>query len=255
MQPGGPAPGTEPAQPTVPVLPGQDAAPAPEPMPALPAAPSAQVPVAQVPVQAAQGGSDKAAPLPAPPEKPAAPEKPAPDKATVKAAEKAKADAAKADAKGEKSQADAVRAEKAAADKAAADKTKAEKALVAKPAAETAAVPDGADATDLYYSGKRKLDAGDLKGAIADLRASQTLRPSARTLTLLGRALFDDNQLAAAIKVLQAAGNNDDAQLLLANVFQQQGKTAQARKVYEAFLKAHPDHPRATWVRNLLQTL
>ena len=123
------------------------------------------------------------------------------------------------------------------------------------PAQPQVAIPEGADATDLYYGGKRKLDAGDLKGAIADLRASQQLRPSVRTLTLLGRALFDDNQLGPAAKVLQSVGGHDEAQLLLAMLFQQTGKTGQARKVYEAFLKAHPDHAKANWVRNVLQTL
>jgi len=114
---------------------------------------------------------------------------------------------------------------------------------------------DGADATELYYSGKRKLDAGDAAGAIADLKASQRARASARTLTLLGRAHFDAGELSAAAKALRQAGSHDDAQLLLATLYQQTGKTSQARKVYEAFLKAHPDHKRAAWVRNLLQSL
>ena len=124
-----------------------------------------------------------------------------------------------------------------------------------KTAFEPVAVPDGADATDLYYSGKRKLDGGNLAGAVADLKASQQLRPSTRTLTLLGRALFDAGEMSAATKVLQAAGNYEDAQLLLGTLYQHQSKTAQARKVYEAFLKAHPDHAKAEWVRNIIKSL
>ena len=117
------------------------------------------------------------------------------------------------------------------------------------------AVPEGADATDLYHSGKRKLQAGDYRGAIADLKASQQLRPSPRTLALLGQAYFDSNDLVLAEKTLQRAGAHDEAQLLLATLYQQTGRHPKARKVYEAFLAAHPDHPKAEWVRNLLETL
>jgi hypothetical protein len=115
--------------------------------------------------------------------------------------------------------------------------------------------PPGADATDLLYSGKRKLDGGDLHGAIADLKVSQQLRPSPRTLTLLGRAYFDANELDQAAKVLKAAGSHDEAQLLLGTLHQQMGKTANAKKVFEAFLDKHPDHPKADWVRRLVETL
>ncbi len=117
------------------------------------------------------------------------------------------------------------------------------------------AVPEGADATDLYYGGKRKLDHGDFAGAIADLRASHKIRPSVRTLTLLGRAYFDSDQLGAAEKAFKAAGTYDEAMLLLGQLYQQSGKADKARKVYDKFLAAHPDHPKAEWVRKLLQTL
>lgn len=123
------------------------------------------------------------------------------------------------------------------------------------PQLEAVQVPEGADATELFYSGKRKMESGNLQGAIADLRLSQQVRPSMRTLTLLGKALFDAGELSQAAKVLQAAGNHDEAQLLLGTLYQHQGKTAQARKVYEAFLKAHPDHPKSGWVQTLLKTL
>jgi tetratricopeptide (TPR) repeat protein len=148
---------------------------------------------------------------------------------------------------------------KLAADSAKPAKPKAEEPPAA-PSAKVEAkpavnVPEGADATELQSSGRRKLEAGDLTGAIADLRASLQLRQSVQTQTLLGRAYFDHGDLAQAAKVLSAAGNHDEAMLLLGNVYQQQGKTAQARKTYEAFLKAHPDHRKAGWVRNLLTTL
>ncbi len=117
------------------------------------------------------------------------------------------------------------------------------------------AVPEGADATDLYYSGKRKLDHGDFAGAIADLRASHKVRASVRTLTLLGRAYFDSDQFGLAEKSFKAAGAYDEAMLLLGQLYQQTGKADKARKVYDKFLAAHPDHPKAEWVRKLLQTL
>jgi TolA-binding protein len=41
----------------------------------------------------------------------------------------------------------------------------------------------------------------------------------------------------------------------LGTLYQQQGKTALARKIYEAFLKAHPDHAKAGWVQTMLKTL
>lgn len=126
----------------------------------------------------------------------------------------------------------------------------------AEPAPETApaAKPEG-DATDLYYSGKRKLDAGDLRGAIEDLKASQAIRYSVRTLTLLGRAYFDLGEFGPAAKALQKAGTYDEAMLLLAQLYQQQGKNAQARKVYEQFLKVHADHPKAAWVKRIVEAL
>jgi len=122
------------------------------------------------------------------------------------------------------------------------------------PEAAPAAKPEG-DATDLYYSGKRKLDAGDLRGAIEDLKASQAIRYSVRTLTLLGRAYFDLGEFGPAATALKKAGTYDDAMLLLAQLYQQQGKNAQARKVYEQFLKVHADHPKAAWVKRIVEAL
>ena len=160
---------------------------------------------------------------------------------------KAEAKAAKAAAKAE------AKAAKVEANKQA----KAERAKAAKPEPEQAqtAPAEGEDATELYYRGKGKLDGGDLRGAIADLGASQRARSSPRTLTLLGRAYFDAGDLGAAAKALKQAGAHDEAQLVLATLYQQTGKTPLARKVYEAFLKAHPEHPKAAWVRNLIQSL
>lgn len=122
------------------------------------------------------------------------------------------------------------------------------------PEASPAAKPEG-DATDLYYSGKRKLDAGDLRGAIEDLKASQAIRYSVRTLTLLGRAYFDLGEFGPAATALKKAGTYDEAMLLLAQLYQQQGKNAQARKVYEQFLKVHADHPKAAWVKRIVEAL
>lgn len=122
----------------------------------------------------------------------------------------------------------------------------------AKPAAAPAAT---GDATELFFSGKRKADAGDFKGAIEDFKGSQAARPSPRTLTALGRAYFDAGEMNSAIAVLRKAGGHDDAQLLLGTLYQQTDKPEKARKVYEEFLKAHPDHAKADWVRKMLKTL
>lgn len=168
--------------------------------------------------------------------------------------EKATADKAKADLaeRADKAKADKTeRADKAKADKA----EKAQLAEAAKTKSDDVVVPEGADATDLFTSGKRKLAAGDYAGAIGDLRASNKLRYSVRTLTTLGRAYFDAGQMAQAEKAFKAAGTFDEAMLLLAQLYQQTGKPGQARKVYEQFLAVHADHPKAEWARKMIQAL
>ncbi len=165
----------------------------------------------------------------------------------VDKAEKAeKADKSDKTEKAERSDSKAAKAEPAKVEPAKTEPAKADGGVV---------VPEGADATDLYYSGKRKLEQGDLNGAINDLRASQQLRHSVRTLTLLGRAYFDAGQMGPAEKALKSAGNYDDAMLLLGQLYQSTGKSAQARKVYAQFLSLFPDHAKAEWVRKLLQAL
>ena len=116
-------------------------------------------------------------------------------------------------------------------------------------------LPPGKDATDLYYEGKRALRARNYKAAIAALRASQQLRPSGRTLTLLGQAYFDANRVKDAEKALSRAGNRADALLLLATLYQQQGRSARARRAFKALLTYHPNHSRADWARRMLKTL
>ncbi|MCO4760149.1 MAG: tetratricopeptide repeat protein [Myxococcales bacterium] len=116
-------------------------------------------------------------------------------------------------------------------------------------------LPPGKDATDLYYDGKRSLQARQYGAAIASLRASQQLRSSARTLTLLGRAYFDANRLKDAERALRKAGSRADALILLATLYQQQGRSARARRTYKALLTHHPNHPRADFARRMLKTL
>ena len=115
--------------------------------------------------------------------------------------------------------------------------------------------PPGLDATDLYYLGQRQLQAGQLDAAIRSLSASQQQRPSARTLTRLGQAYFDAGKLKDAERALKQAGDNAEALILLGRLYLQQGRVAEARKVYRAFLTHHEDHRRAQRVRDLLKTL
>lgn len=183
-----------------------------------------------------------AAAQPTSPTPPASPPQPTKPEATAKAEPVAKPEAA---AKPAKPEAKVAAKAEAKASEPAAEPAKPEAA---------AAKPEG-DATDLYYSGKRKMEAGDLRGAIADLKTSQAIRFSVRTLTLLGRAYFDLGEFGPAAKALQQAGTYDEAMLLLAQLYQQQGKNAQARKVYERFLKEHPDHPKAAWVKRIVEAL
>ena len=130
------------------------------------------------------------------------------------------------------------------------------KAEPVKPATVAPVAPaGGGDPTELFFSGKRKADAGDFKGAIEDFKASLAARSSPRTLTALGKAYFDAGEMNAAAGALRKAGSAEDAQLLLGTLYQQMDKPEKARKVYEEFLKAHPDHAKADWVRKLLKTL
>lgn len=177
--------------------------------------------------------------------------------AAAEKAEKAKAEKAEKQAKAEKADKSEKPDKTDKADKAdKQDRAAKEDAAKAKAAAaEDVVIPEGADATDLYTSGKRKLAAGDYPGAIQDLRASNKLRYSVRTLTTLGRAYFDAGQMAQAEKSFKAAGTFDEAMLLLAQLYQQSGKPGQARKVYEHFLQIHADHPKAEWARKMVQAL
>jgi outer membrane protein assembly factor BamD (BamD/ComL family) len=116
-------------------------------------------------------------------------------------------------------------------------------------------VPAGADATDLYYQGERKMKAGDFAGAIADLRASLSLRRSLLTLTTLGQAYFDAGDLKNAERTLRRAGSYPRAMLLLARLHQQRGQTSKAREVYKRFVAQHPNHSKAAWARTMVDAL
>jgi TolA-binding protein len=124
-----------------------------------------------------------------------------------------------------------------------------------KPPASAAALPSNLDATDLYHRGQTLLKQGKYSDAIANLSASQRMRPSARTLTKLGQAYFDAHQIKKAEQVLRRAGNHAPALLMLGTLYQQTGQQSRARQVYKGFLSRFPDHRRAGWVRTILQAL
>ena len=118
-----------------------------------------------------------------------------------------------------------------------------------------AAPPPGLDATDLYHRGASMLRQGRYKDAIAALTQAQKLRPSPRTLTLLGQAYFDAHQLKQAEQVLRKAGNHAPAMLMLGTLYQQRGQTVNARMTYKRFLERFPKHAKANWVRTILKAL
>lgn|GEM_PF-3535135 len=118
-----------------------------------------------------------------------------------------------------------------------------------------ASPPPGLDATDLYHLGDQQLRQGKYSAAISSLAASHKMRPSKRTLTKLGQAYFDAQQLKKAENVLRRAGTHAPAMLMLGTLYQQTGQQSRARKVYKAFLTKYPNHKRATWVRTILQAL
>lgn len=201
----------------------------------------------------AQGGSPTEAPTQAsPPEEPAAPGARAPSgSAGSDAPARAQAASVRPTPKPKAAARVATPKREPVASSASVSLGKAPPPALAPPSVNT----DGLGATDLFYQGKDQLRAGNPQAAIVSLSASQRLRPSGRTLALLGQAYFDASNFKSAEQTLRAAGTNPDAMLLLATLYQQLGKTANTRKVYTAFLATHPQHPRAAWVRQILKTL
>jgi len=126
-------------------------------------------------------------------------------------------------------------------------------------AAPRAAPDQGAQAEKaqrLVASAEKRYEKGDFSGAVAEYRRSLAARATPAGFVGLGRALYDSNQTAEALKVLDAAQKLDPnyapAWLLLGEILQGEGKAAQARTAYQRFLQLQPTGEQARAVREII---
>jgi hypothetical protein len=128
------------------------------------------------------------------------------------------------------------------------------KAAPPRPPPETAAQAEKAHA--LVASAERKYEKGDFPAAVAEYRRSLAATPTPSGFVGLGRALYDSNQSAEALKMLEAAQKLDPTYapswLLLGEIQQGEGKVAQARAAYQRFLQLQPAGEQARAVREIL---
>jgi CheY-like chemotaxis protein len=133
------------------------------------------------------------------------------------------------------------------------------------PAAEPAAprsAPTAAPASQaekaqrLIASAEKKYQKGDFPGAVAEFRRSLAVKATPPGMVGLARSLYDSNQTAEALQVLEAAQRLDPkyppSWLLLGEIQQGEGKVAQARTAYQRFLFLQPTGEQARAVREIL---
>ncbi len=123
-----------------------------------------------------------------------------------------------------------------------------------RPPPEMAALTEKSQA--LVASADRKYEKGDFAAAVAEYRRSLAVKPTPPGFVGLGRALYDSNQSAEALKTLEAAQKLDPSYapswLLLGEIQQGEGKVAQARAAYQRFLQLQPGGEQARAVREIL---
>jgi tetratricopeptide (TPR) repeat protein len=105
-------------------------------------------------------------------------------------------------------------------------------------------------------SAEKKYEGGDFAGAAAEYRRSLAARATPAGLVGLGRALYDSNQSAEALKALESAQALDPkyapTYLLLGEIRQGEGKRAQAKTAYQRFLQLQPTGDQAHAVREII---
>jgi len=129
----------------------------------------------------------------------------------------------------------------------------------ATPAAPRPAVDPAARAAQaqrLIVGAERRYERGDFSGAVAEFRRSLAARATPQGFVGLARALYDSNQTAEALKVLESAQRLDPRYaptfLLLGEIQQGEGRVAQARAAYQRFLQLQPTGEQARAVREIL---
>ncbi len=108
----------------------------------------------------------------------------------------------------------------------------------------------------LIATAEKRYERGDFAGAVADFRRSLAVKATPSGFVGLGRALYDSNQTAEALRVLEGAQRLDPQYapgwLLLGEIQQGEGKVAQARAAYTRFLQLQPTGEQARAVREIL---
>jgi CheY-like chemotaxis protein len=126
-----------------------------------------------------------------------------------------------------------------------------------RPAADPAAPAAPAEkAQKLIASAEKKYERGDFAGAVAEFRRSLAAKVTPAGLVGLARALYDSNQTAEALKVLEGAQKADPkyapTYLLLGEIQQGEGRLAQAKASYQRFLQLQPTGEQARAVREII---
>ncbi len=111
-------------------------------------------------------------------------------------------------------------------------------------------------AQKLIASAEKRYEKGDFPAAMAEYRRSIAVKATPAGLVGLGRALYDSNQTAEALRTLEAAQKLDPkyapSWLLLGEIQQGEGKVAPARAAYQRFLQLQPAGEQARAVREIL---
>jgi hypothetical protein len=129
----------------------------------------------------------------------------------------------------------------------------------ATPAAPRPAVDPAAQAAQaqrLIASAEKRYERGDFAGATAEFRRSLAAKATPPGFVGLARALYDSNQTAEALKVLESAQRLDPRYaptfLLLGEIQQGEGRVVPARAAYQRFLQLQPTGEQARAVREIL---
>jgi tetratricopeptide (TPR) repeat protein len=110
----------------------------------------------------------------------------------------------------------------------------------------------------LLATAERKYNDGNFLAAITDYRKAASIQPSAPAHVGLARALYDANKASEALSELKVATRVNaryaPAYLLLGEIHQGEGRTAEARSAYQTFLSLSPTGEQARAVREIIAT-
>ena len=133
-------------------------------------------------------------------------------------------------------------------------------AAAAKPAPAAKPPPPERNTDDeqarLLAAAERKYNGGNFLAAISDYRKAASIQPSAPAHVGLARALYDANKAGEALSELKVATRVNPkyapAYLLLGEIHQGEGRTAEARAAYQTFISLSPTGEQARAVREII---